>query len=565
MARLPERLMVRGGTYYCRVWVPTDIAESFGRQLVVSSLRTQDLRTAKTRLARKTVELEDRFAALRAKADQRIVTEPLDQTDLATRLADIARQFRDDVADRSYAERVAFYRTASADPARFWKGELVALPSPSDFGHGEADAYTYFDHLVAEGDLDGVLAYLVRRGLRQRIAALATMKAAGNLVEHLTLAENHLPGAAPRHALRLARLLVDEEAATLQAILDGEPQSAPQAIAVAAHASPSQATPAAAQDPDQEPSRGATGISLDALFERWERETEPSASTLSSWRGIARDLKNHLGAKADDIGFVTPDDIVAWKDKLVAAGKAAATINNGYLACARALFRLAVANKLLSSDPAGGIKLSRKAKAGKKMLGYDRTEVARLLALASSSREPWKKWLPWLAAATGSRIGEMAQLHGSHIFESEGRMVVNIMPAADGGTIKNADSERTVPLHSALIAEGFLDFVRSRGSGPLFYGRTSGDPKRKHASKAVTNRLGAWIRASGFDDPRKAPNHALRHWFKSEASRLKIPDSVADAIQGHNDGRASSGYRHIGLDQMAEAIERIELPPRTNA
>ncbi|WP_353682210.1 DUF6538 domain-containing protein [Mesorhizobium sp.] len=53
MATLPERMMTRSGTFYCRIWVPTDIAPIYGRQIVVRSLRTKDLKTAKSRLARK--------------------------------------------------------------------------------------------------------------------------------------------------------------------------------------------------------------------------------------------------------------------------------------------------------------------------------------------------------------------------------------------------------------------------------------------------------------------------------------------------------------------------------
>ncbi len=259
----------------------------------------------------------------------------------------------------------------------------------------------------------------------------------------------------------------------------------------------------------------------------------------------------------------TSEDIVGWKDKLVKTGKATNTITNGYLACARALFRFAVTNKLMVQDPTENVKVSRKKKAGQKMLGYDNAEVARLLEMASAAKEPWKRWLPWLAASTGSRIGEVAQLHGSHVCEREGITVLKIAPASDGGSIKNAESERYVPIHSQLVADGFLDFVKTRGEGPLFYQRTSGDPRRKHASKGLTNRLAAWIRENGFTDPRKAPNHALRHWFKSEAARIGIADSVADAIQGHSDGSASSGYRHISLQQMSEAIEVMKFPPQS--
>ena len=166
-----------------------------------------------------------------------------------------------------------------------------------------------------------------------------------------------------------------------------------------------------------------------------------------------------------------------------------------------------------------------------------------------------------MAAAAGSRIGEVAQLHGSHVFEEDGYKVVRITPAVDGGSIKNDESERTVPIHSALIAAGFLDFVAEKGQGPLFYNRSSGDPKRKHASKGVANRLASWIRENGFSDPRKAPNHALRHWFKSEATRVGIADSIADAIQGH----AENVYRHVGLAKMASALDQIELPPHSRS
>jgi len=91
--------------------------------------------------------------------------------------------------------------------------------------------------------------------------------------------------------------------------------------------------------------------------------------------------------------------------------------------------------------------------------------------------------------------------------------------------------------------------------------RSSGDPSRKHASKGVTNRLASWIRASGFDDPRKSPNHALRHWWKTAAMRAGVSDSVADAIQDHAPNSVAGRYRHPDLQKYRRAIEAIRLPP----
>lgn len=300
-------------------------------------------------------------------------------------------------------------------------------------------------------------------------------------------------------------------------------------------------------------------LSIDDLFDQWERETKPSASTLSSWRGHKRHFKAFFGARADDLQTITDADIVAWKNRLITEGKASATISRSYLGFAGALFRYAVSNRLLKVNPTIGIKVAGKAKAGTKMLGYTNEEVTALLASAAASGVAWKRWLPWLAAATGSRIGEMAQLHGSHIGVENGITVVRIAPAPDAGSLKNVGSERTVPVHPALVEQGFLDFVAERGAGPLFYEKTSGDPKRKHASKSVTNRLAAWIRELGYKDPRKAPNHALRHWFKSECARLQIEDSVVDAIQGHLDRSSAGIYRHITIEMMKSAIDAVPL------
>lgn len=557
--------MIRNGTYYCRVWVPRDVAGTFGRQLVVTSLRTKDLKTAKTRLARKSLELEDRFDLIRTgQTAAGESTLECDSKSLRARFAEIAREHAIHVSDLEFARRSELYMQATEAPARLWSGELGQLPSPADFGHGDEDAYIYFDHLVAEGDLERVIAYLIRFRLTKRIEDLCRARLAGNLAEFVATAEARIPGLSRAQAITLGRLLLEEELKALQALAEGQPDPSLEDLRSAAeHPQPSSQELVSTSVPNAAPPAPTSkSISLDELFERWEAETAPSASTLSSWRGITRDLKNFLGEKAQDISRIRAEDIVGWKDKLVSANKAVATISRGYLGCARALFRFAVANMLLSSDPAEGVKLARKAKPGTKMLGYTSEEVTRLLALASSASEPWKRWLPWLAAATGSRIGEVAQLHGSHVFEEGGRPVIRIAPAQDAGSIKNVESERTVPIHSALLKAGFLEFVRERGQGPLFYSRSSGDPKRKHASKSVTNRLAAWIRQNGFTDSRKAPNHALRHWFKTEASRLGIPDSIADAIQGHNDGSSSATYRHVDLAQMASAIEQIQLPPQ---
>jgi integrase len=201
-------------------------------------------------------------------------------------------------------------------------------------------------------------------------------------------------------------------------------------------------------------------------------------------------------------------------------------------------------------------------------LPYTDAEVAALLVLAEKEEVPRLRWIPWLLALTGARAGEIAQLWGAHVKHSDGIHFLSITPTDDGGEIKNAASEREVPLHPEIIKRGFLEFVATRNGGPLFYGGESASPRppkpdaMSHAAKGPINRVREWVRKQkGFDNPRKAPNHSFRHWFKTACMKAGILDSVADAIQGHvGSGGEADTYRHSDLATMYAAICRLSLP-----
>lgn len=307
----------------------------------------------------------------------------------------------------------------------------------------------------------------------------------------------------------------------------------------------------------QEPKQS---VRFEDIFEKWKRERTPAAVTVTSWRGYLKSFVNHLGH--DDMGRVSKDDVLAWKDALIEQGYAAGSLQVGRIAAIKALFNFAVDNNLVASNPFDGVRLRQKRRAGTKMLAYEDDEVARLLALASRESLPSRRWLPWLAALTGARIAELAQLWGKRVLKVDGVHVLRLAPAEDGGSLKNEGSERDVPIHPAMVEQGFLEWVIEKGEGPLFYKKAvRAKEGGRHASKGVSNHLASWIREQGFTDKRKAPNHALRHWFKSAMLRAGVQDSIADAIQGHKGNQGEAGrYRHVDVKTMAEAIGKLKVP-----
>ncbi|WP_019195361.1 hypothetical protein [Afipia birgiae] len=133
-------------------------------------------------------------------------------------------------------------------------------------------------------------------------------------------------------------------------------------------------------------------LTFDALWKRWEREAKPAPSTVSTWWGYVQQFQKHLGH--DDPRRVTPDDVVAWKDALVARGLT--SVRDGPLAAIKTLFNYGVANRLLKRNPAQSVTTARKSRAGKRRLPYDDDEVARLLSLADRATRVSRRWLPWL-------------------------------------------------------------------------------------------------------------------------------------------------------------------------
>lgn len=304
----------------------------------------------------------------------------------------------------------------------------------------------------------------------------------------------------------------------------------------------------------------AAGLPLSGLFERWKAEAKPAPKTVSTWGGVIRSLTDHLG-RDEVVTRISKADVLAWKDAMVARGVQARTVNQSITAL-RTLLNHGMRNSLVGENVTAGVRVIEKAKAGERMLPYTDADVARLLEHATRETTPARRWLPMLAVLTGARIGELAQAWGGQVCQREGMWVIEIRPAPDGGTLKNAGSERTVPLHPHIVDSGFLDFVREKGNRPLFYGKPArGSGDGTHASKGVSNKLGAWIRSlPGFDDPRKAPAHAARHWFKTKGAQLELMDSLINAIQGHTDSSTAGTYRHFSLDQMRAAIERYSVP-----
>jgi integrase len=122
---------------------------------------------------------------------------------------------------------------------------------------------------------------------------------------------------------------------------------------------------------------------------------------------------------------------------------------------------------------------------------------------------------------------------------------------------------RTVPLHEHLLKQGFLEFVRSSGRGPLFYSEKKTAPSSDTTNPTkppyvqVREDVGEWVRKLGVTDREIQPNHAWRHTFKLIGSRYGMREHILDAICGHAPASVGRGYGTPDLIDKAKELKKF--------
>lgn len=313
----------------------------------------------------------------------------------------------------------------------------------------------------------------------------------------------------------------------------------------------------------------ASKVSLMGLVEDWWAEakaTGKSESTHESYRNSVKLLVKFL--KHDDATRVTPQDIVAFKDYRLKTinpktGKpvSAKTVKASDLTAFKSVFDWAVSNLKLPTNPASGVnvKLGKKVKVRERDFTAD--EIRALLiaadrvlagtARAKNQTELAKRWVPWLCAYTGARVGELVQLRKEDLMQDQESGAWVLMVTPEAGTVKGKE-RRDIPIHEHLIALGFMEFVKAAPKGYLFMTIKPGS-EFLGVWQSKKNRLAEFARET-VTDPNVAPNHGWRHTFKSRGFEAGIQEKVLDAICGHAPRSVGQAYGTVTMKTKVDAI-----------
>jgi integrase len=330
----------------------------------------------------------------------------------------------------------------------------------------------------------------------------------------------------------------------------------------------------------------SSSITIESLIVGWQNEMPPdkrNEETERTYRYRIADFRS--GLDHDNAARITAEDVMAWHDRMLAAHGPERLSNraiNGKLQALSTLLAWGVRKRKLSVNVAVGIRVRTDGQGSKKR-GFTLEEMRTILKAARTMNKPSdavKRWAPWVMAYSGARIGEVCRLRCKDVSrDSNGQWIMTFTRAA--GSLKTESSERTIPMHLALVAEGFPDYVeatakelKGRGSGgggrvfPFLYLAESTNSPQAIARRG-RSRTDKWIFGEAGrkgknarpgllrPDPALSPNHGWRHAFKTMCREHGVDQECRDAIEGHSTNGVAPNYGVWTVAAMRRQLEKI--------
>lgn len=499
----------KSGKWYARKAIPADVREPYGKreekQTWPASLSDGQ---AKAELAAWLAPIEDRIAALRAHQTMATVT--------------LTRRQSLTLAGEWYRAKVEAEEQRFTETPGLWDWDAdvsAILPESDSEDSAEGQPLRPIPFIVEERD-----QLIVSRGLR-------------------------LDGRSADQLLQDMLKLYLDFLQLMQRRVDGDFGPDP-VLAVLPTDDKSPAAP-----------KRAVAVSITQLFKDYAATGTLQAHTVRKWRSAVQSFVEHLGH--DDAQAVTRADVSAWLQSLVSKGLSVKTVRGTYRAAIARVFSTAVGFGRLKDDPA-----ARAMVIGPKATQVHRRDIsdaeARTILKAALGPHPKtlsehhalaRRWVPWICAYTGARVGEITQLRAGDIMQDDGVWVFHITPEA--GSVKTGQA-RYVPIHSHLIEQGVLQLAKPGCTEPLFY-----DPMaaRQEAAaqpqpKQLASKLAKWVRELGVTEVPQ-PNHGWRHRFKTTARLCGVDRAAADMMQGHAPRSEGDKYGEWPPRVLRPEVERL--------
>ena len=264
-------------------------------------------------------------------------------------------------------------------------------------------------------------------------------------------------------------------------------------------------------------------------------------------RSAIKRFANHTNIKS--LEDCTKHKAVEFKQSLITSGLSNITINK-FIGKLSGLFDYIQAH-YEHSNIFDGLKIKR-AKQETTRTAYKKQEAQELIKFADKQQQH-HKFMILLGLFTGCRANELAQLYTSDLVKIEGVWSILIQATKPDQKLKTKNASRIVPVHSELIKQGFIEFVKSRGQECRLF------PEFKYSP--VDGCSKAFVQWFIQHKPVAKTYHEIRHSFATQLRAHDVSLNVAAQLLGHGVGAISfDRYGSTAQTQihiLKQAVEHV--------
>ena len=298
-------------------------------------------------------------------------------------------------------------------------------------------------------------------------------------------------------------------------------------------------------------------------LEEWieKRTTEATEGTRTRYKQIVRDFLAFMGARADlPLRAISSNDIVDFRNKLRAEGRAASTCNLVVRKILSMPFRLARELGIIEVNPAAP------ASIGKKLEDSEESErepfsVAEIMAMLDLPDDalgtPGDEWRGCiiLAATTGLRLGDVVGLQWGMVDTKK-----TVISLSTGKTGKKV----LLPMHPDFSA-----WIEKQPAGvglaPVFPRlsaiRMGGHKGLSERFIRIAGKAGIVQTVVQREGRGRASNsktfHSLRHTFITMLANSGVSPEIRQKLAAHEDSDVHEKYTHLELKTLTAAIAKL--------
>ncbi len=232
---------------------------------------------------------------------------------------------------------------------------------------------------------------------------------------------------------------------------------------------------------------------------------------------------------------------MAYRDELIQRELSHKSLKE-YLAANGQFFNWCVAKELIASNPFMVVKLPKNSNAPTQRRRWKAIELKKLFS-SRAYQEQGKQfdWITKLLMHQGCRPSEACQLRIKDIKLGD-IPCIHFSDDAENQHLKNASSNRVVPIHNKLLQSHFIDYVEQRkqqGAIQLFDLIPRGDDL--DWSKDYRDVFGDVLDACHFKAGQRPTAYSFRHTLVDELQKAGIDEHVVAQIVGHKHNTMTYG------------------------